>query len=49
MNDLLAILHPPGWTIAQTIGTGAMLTIGWAVGSFVVSALRGILARIPAK
>lgn len=49
MNDLLAILHPPGWSILQTIGTGAMMTVGWAIGSFLVSVLRGALDRLPRK
>ena len=49
MEPLLNILHPPGWTILQTIGTGAMLTIGWAAGTFIVSILRGALDRLPRK
>ena len=47
--DILAMLHPPGWSIAQTIGTGAMLTIGYALGTFLVSVIRGALARLPSK
>lgn len=49
MDELLAMLHPPGWTIWQTIGTGAMLTVGYAIGTFVVSVVRGALSRLPSK
>ncbi len=32
MNEFLSILHPPSWTILQTIGTGATLTLGHIIG-----------------
>lgn len=45
MNDFLAMLHPPGWSIWQTIGTGAVLTIGYAVGKAVIDGFFTVLAK----
>lgn len=45
MDDVLAMLHPPGWTLWQTIGTGVSLTIGHVIGKFVIDALSNIAAR----
>lgn len=45
MGDLLSILHPPGWTIWQTIGTGAMLTIGYAVGKLIMDVVGNVISR----
>lgn len=45
MDELLAALHPPGWTIWQIIGTGAVLTIGYALGKMVMDLAANLVAR----
>lgn len=47
MEPLLNNLHPPGWTILQTVGTGAALWAGTMVARFVAQLLTraGALAR----
>lgn len=52
MEEFLAALHPPSWTIWQTIGTGATLTLGHILGKIVINALiklGGDVARQAAK
>ncbi len=45
MDEFFAMLHPPGWSIWQTIGTGAVLTIGYAIGKMVIDLVMSVAAR----
>lgn len=49
MDAFLEMLHPPGWTIWQTIGTGAMLTIGYAAGQMALSVAGDVISRVRKK
>lgn len=43
--DIASMLHPPGWTILQTIGTGAVLTIGYALGKLAIDVVSSVAAK----
>lgn len=49
MDAFLAMLHPPGWSIWQTIGTGATLTIGYAAGQMTMSFVGDVISRARKK
>lgn len=49
MEDVLAMLHPPSWTIWQTIGTGATLTLGHILGKIVINALINLGGSVAAQ
>lgn len=45
MEEFIGMLHPPGWSIWQTIGTGATLTVGYALGKLVLDVLGNLIAK----
>lgn len=49
MDSFIAALHPPGWTIWQTIGTGATLTVGYALGQMAISFVGDVISRARKK
>lgn len=49
MEDVLAMLHPPSWTILQTFGTGITLTAGHIVGKILINALINLGGSVAAQ
>lgn len=45
MDEFFNNILPPGWSVWQTLGAGAVLTFGSIIGRTLIDALAGAVSR----